>query len=260
MKTRRIKELVKRIQILVPLTIAIFVIWEVLLIITGVNPIILPRPSKIFLALADIIITGRLWGYLRTTIIEWMYGVALSAAVGLPIALLMGISDRAETVLEPYLSAFITLPTAPLLPLLIIWFGLGIHSLAMYVLIFTVFQLIWVVKSGVKDIRNYYVDIAKVFGCSRTQIISMVVLRASLPMIFEALRMSIARGLRGVIVGELLFITTGLGYILYSAGQAFRTDTIFAILFLLLILSIATSAGVGWIGNKLYPWRKGLTI
>jgi ABC-type nitrate/sulfonate/bicarbonate transport system permease component len=126
-------------------------------------------------------------------------------------------------------------------PLLIIWFGLGMEPRVIAVVLFAVFEIIVSTYAGVKNIDPILPEVARSFGAKKMQIFRRVVLMAALPYIFAGLRMGAARAVKGMVVAELLFAATGVGGAITDAANAYQTDKVMVFVIVITILGISFS-------------------
>jgi len=131
------------------------------------------------------------------------------------------------------------IPEAALVPLLIIWFGLGVTPRIIAVFLFAVFEITVSTYAGVRNVDSSLSEVARSFGASRLQLFRRVVLMAALPYIFAGLRMGAARAVKGMVVAELLFAATGIGGEIQKAANAYRTDKVMVYVIVITVMGIA---------------------
>ena len=141
--------------------------------------------------------------------------------------------------LNPIVSAGYVIPEAAIVPLLIIWFGLGMTPRIIAVVLFAVFEIIVSTYAGVKNIDPILLEVARSFGARSNQIFRQVVFMAALPYIFAGLRMGAARAVKGMVVAELLFSATGVGGAIKEAANGYRTDKVMVFVIVITVLGVA---------------------
>jgi ABC-type nitrate/sulfonate/bicarbonate transport system permease component len=202
----------------------------------------LAPPTSVFDAAVEVIENGELWHAVGQTTIGIVVGFAFAAVVGVAIGTLMGTSRAAATTLNPFVSAGYVVPEAAIVPLLIIWFGLGTTPRIVAVFLFAVFEITVSTYAGVRNVDSSLSEVARSFGANRRQVFRRVVLMAALPYIFAGLRMGAARAVKGMVVAELLFAATGIGGAIQEAANGYRTDKV---MFFVIVITVM---GIGFAG------------
>jgi ABC-type nitrate/sulfonate/bicarbonate transport system permease component len=222
----------------------------------GVDPIFLSYPSAILAAVPKMLQTGELARAFFASLSGLAVGLALSIVFGVLLGLLMGRYRAIDYLLDVQISALYSTPTVGLLPLLILWFGLG--SLAKIILIFLAafFPIIVNTHSGVRNIGRGLVEVAEVEGASELQILTKIIVPASLPFIMTGIRLAMGRAVVGMVVGEYFTSVEGLGGAIVTYGNSFATDKLFVILIVLALLGIALTESVRILERRAAPWKE----
>lgn len=221
--------------------VAFLVFWEVGSRLGFVSELFFSRPSAIVLAGIREVQDPRFWDDFRISATEFFVGYLLAVVMAVPLGLLAGWYPRLHALLDPWLNFMISLPRVALVPVLIIWFGLGIESKIAIVWIGAFFSIIIPTIQGVKTVDRRFLEVARSFGASEALLFRSVVAPATVPFIITGLRLGVGRALVGVVVGELFAATSGLGVMLSRASEAFQTDRL---LFGVLIFTAAGILGV----------------
>ncbi|HET6606190.1 MAG TPA: ABC transporter permease [Rhodopila sp.] len=222
--------------------------WRLLLVVVGlsvwqfasgrlIKSFWISSPSEIWRQLVDWVVTGDLWINLEVTLIETIVGFILGAIAGVLFGLALGLNRRLAAVLDPFIVAFYSLPKIALAPLFILWFGVGLTSkivLAMFVVFFLVFYNTY---AGTLAVESELVDVLRLMGASRGQIIRKVILPSALIWIFTGMKSSVPYALIGAVVGEMMASNRGLGYLIQAAAGQYDTGGVFAALFVLMIIA-----------------------
>lgn len=235
--------------------LAFLVAWELGSQAEIVSPLFFSRPTGILAAGFREVQVPRFWSDLRASGLEFAIGYALAIVAGVPLGLAAGWYRRLQYVLDPWLNFFNSLPRLALLPILLIWFGLGIESKIAVVFLGAFISILIPTIQGVRTVDRRYVDVARSFGASQRRLFTSVVAPSTVPFILTGLRLGVARALIGVVSGELYGATEGLGVMIARAGQAFRADRL---LFGVLIFTLAGIVGVELIGRverRFQRWR-----
>lgn len=230
--------LLSRTRVIQVSTLAIIiVIWQI--VGERVGSFILAPPTDVVSAAYESIVSGEVWSALSSSIYGIVIGFAIAAVIGVAVGVLMGVSKNAATSLNPIVSAGYVIPEAAIIPLLIIWFGLGVTPRIISVILFAVFEIIVSTFAGVKNIDPMLPDVARSFGARRSEIFRKVILMAALPYVFAGLRMGAARAVKGMIVAELLFAATGVGGAIQLAANGYRTDKVMVFVIIVTVLGVA---------------------
>jgi NitT/TauT family transport system permease protein len=200
--------------------------------------------------------SGELVSALLDSLSSLLVGFCLAIIVGITVGFFMGWYGPAGRTLNPFVSALYVVPTAALVPMFIIWFGLGFTARTVTVFLFCVFEILVSTYTGVRNVDRNLVDAARAFGASRWQLFSRVVSYASLPYIFAGLRMGISRAVKGMVVAELLFAVTGLGGLISNAANYYRTDKVFVGVLVLALLGVVLAGAVQILERRLVPWHR----
>jgi ABC-type nitrate/sulfonate/bicarbonate transport system permease component len=221
--------------------VALFLaVWQVVGMREG--DFFLAPPTSVVGAAADVVSSGEIWDAAGSTAVGIVVGFAIAAVVGVALGTLMGTYRPAAATLNPFVSAGYVIPEAAMVPLLIIWFGLGVTPRIIAVFLFAVFEITVSTYAGVRNVDSSLSEVARSFGASRVQLFRRVVLMAALPYIFAGLRMGAARAVKGMVVAELLFAATGIGGAIQDAANAYRTDKV------MVYVIVITIMGIGFAG------------
>jgi NitT/TauT family transport system permease protein len=205
-----------------------FTIWELIgNTFQLINPMFMSAPSLIFKAAVDLVSSGEIWNDLRISGIELLWGYTLSVAVGIPFGIMVGWYKRASYIFDPFINAMNATPRVALLPLVIIWLGIGVLSKVGIIFLGAVFPILINTRDGVKTTPYNLLTCARSFGASEWMLFKSVVLPSTLPFILTGLRLATGRALVGVMVGELYAATAGIGFMITVAGATFQTDKVF---------------------------------
>ncbi|HUF43005.1 MAG TPA: ABC transporter permease [Verrucomicrobiae bacterium] len=192
-----------------------------------INPMFMSAPSLIFKAAVQLFVSGEIWNDLRVSGIEFGWGYLLSIVVGVPFGIACGWYKKFAYICDPFVNAMNATPRVALLPLVIIWLGIGILSKVGIIFLGAVFPILINCRDGVKTTPYNLLTAARSFGASEWQIFKSVVLPSTLPFILTGLRLGVGRALIGVMVGELYAATAGIGFMITVAGATFQTDKVF---------------------------------
>jgi len=242
-----------------------FCIWELITRAGLVNPLFLPRASSMFHTLwvgltttapPGSVISGSILDHLLFTLRDLSIGLAIACAIGIPSGLLMGGNRYVETVLSPYVWAFSSLPRIALVPLFVLFLGFTMKMQVTIIVLSAVFPIIINSWAGVKTTEKSLLAAAKVFGANRRELYTKVVLPYTLPFIISGIQQGIGRGLVGVIIAEIFGGSEGLGYLIQRSADTFDSALMYAVLFVLVIISLSFIQFTRWLEAYIAPWRR----
>jgi len=241
--------------VLAALSIAVFfAIWQV--VSMNVPPIILPAPAKVIAAFVELTASGELVRATAQTIWPFAVGLVLAFVGGTVLGLLLGIFRPAARILDPYIFVFWSIPNIAWLPLFIAWFGVGQLTLIVFVFVSAFFPQLLTVEAGAKEADSFLVEVARSLGGTKREILHIVVLPSALPYIFAGLRIAVGRALVGIIVGQLLIVATGIGYMFQFYGETLSLAKYFAPLIVIAALAVLLNRGVNWAEHFFIPWKQ----
>jgi len=214
-----------------------------------------PTPWATLVGLAELLRSGALLQATATSLQSLALGFGAAIVLGVPLGLLMGTVRGFGRVARVYIDLLIALPTAALIPLVILSFGISIVSSAVIVFVFSAPFITMNAYGGVRDTRPRLVEMARVFGASWLQLFSRVVVPSALPMILAGLRLGLSRAFLGLIVAELLLSPFGLGKLIISSRSMFEHDKMFATVAWTLILSGVALAALSRLETRMLRWR-----
>ena len=204
-----------------------FLAWESMTRFNLVNPLFISSPTLVARAGYRLFADGEIWKDLRVSGTEFIIGYLLAAAVAIPLGLAVGWYKRLYYILGPFIDALNAVPRVALLPIIIIWAGIGIWSKIVVVFLGAVIPMLINTFSGVKTTEERFLKVARSFGASEFKIFWSIVFPGTVPFIFTGLKYASGRALLGVVVGELYAATAGIGFLITVAGATFQTDKVF---------------------------------
>lgn len=195
----------------------------------GNNMFLIAPPSEVVDALiVQLFVEQTLLWAVVSALQQAVAGYALAVVIGVPLGFLIGFWDPAKHVLNPIIDALYVTPMVALVPLIVIWFGLGLEPKIFLVFIFAIFIIVINTEAGVTETPEGLVNAAEVFGASNRQVYTQVHLRHSLPYILTGLRLGSGRAVRGMVVAELFISAAELGNYLVNSGGQFKIAKLFA--------------------------------
>jgi ABC-type nitrate/sulfonate/bicarbonate transport system permease component len=229
--------------------------WE--LIGHRVQHHLISYPSAIVKAAYEVAVTENvLLPALLATLKGLGIGYAIAVAIGVPMGIAMGRSHVVDVILDPYVTAFYAMPRIALVPLLILWAGIGFELRVTITTLLAVFPIIINTYQGVKSTSPDHLDVARCFNAKRLQVVRTVSVPSAVPYVLAGLRLGAGRALIGITVAEMVVGATGTGGLLIKYGKHLQIDRLFVPILELGLLSIAIQKLLRWAEDFITPWRK----
>lgn len=239
--------------------IAVFIfltIWELVgNVFQLINPMFMSAPSLIAGAAVQLFQSGEIWNDLRVSGIELFWGYLLSVLFAVPFGIMVGWYKRVSYIFDPFINAMNATPRVALLPLVIIWLGIGIMSKVGIIFLGAVFPILINTRDGVKTTPANLLTAARSFGASEWQIFKSVVLPSTVPFILTGLRLGVGRALVSVMVGELYAATAGIGFMITVAGATFQTDKVFVGVLIFALSGMFLMEALSSVERRFDKWR-----
>lgn len=232
---------------------AVLTVWQ---IVGGrVNPIFLSTPTKIASAFVATVASGELPSAVLLSLGVTAVGFVSAMIVGIPLGLLMGRFRTFEYLIDPYVNALYVVPRIALIPLIIIWAGLGVAAQLVVVFGTTVFPILLSTYAGVKNADRGLLETAYVFGANEAQLFLKVIIPGSVPFIMSGLRLGIGQAVIGMIVAQMFLGIEGMGFMLTNYGNQFATDYVFVVVLSLAGLGIVLTELVKIAERRFNYWK-----
>lgn len=223
---------------------------------TGVLPArILAAPSQIFATLGQMIASGEIVGNMLVSLQRVATGLAVSLTLGTTLALAAGLSRGGEVAVDSTMQMARTLPFLGLVPLFILWFGIGEFTKIALIAFATTFPMYLTLYSGIRSIDSKLIEAARLFGLSYPELVAHVILPGALPSFLVGLRYSLGVGWLSLVAVEQINATAGLGYLINNARDFMRTDVIVVCLIVYSLLGLGTDLLVRALERHALAWR-----
>lgn len=230
-------------------------IWEAAFRLHWVNPLFISAPSQVALAMKSVFASPDFRTDLAISATEFAIGYVMAIGVGVPMGLAIGRSKRLYYILSPFIHTLNTVPRITLLPIIIIWFGIGIWSKILVVFLGALIPILISTYAGVRTSEERFERVGRAFNASPRRIFRTIVLPGTVPYIFSGMKYGTGRALLGVIVGELYAATAGIGYFIASAGNAFQTDKMIVGLLVVIAAGLLAMEVLNRIEKRFDRWR-----
>jgi NitT/TauT family transport system permease protein len=222
---------------------ASLLVWVVLWEIVGRYDLVLLFPpfTEVVAALGDVTTSHSFAEAMRITITCYLAGLALAVVVGVALGFLMGLSRTADNLLNMWVNVFLSAPLSALVPVIMILFGMGEPTVIATVFMFAVWIIALDTRAGVQHVSPSLLEMARSFGASRVQTLRMIAM-AALPEILAGVRLGVIRGVKGVVIGQLLVSILGVGALFALYSQNFLMAHFWALILILFALALGASA------------------
>ncbi len=243
------------IVILISLTV-VFSVWQAVVELGLVKRSFLPAPTDIFGAAVRLTQTGVLWKHFSYSAFNFVVGFAVAALVGIPLGLIMGTNRRLAIAISPYILTINAAPRIAFISLLIIWFGLGIQSKIILIVLSAFFPIVINAWTGARVVDPVLLRAGRSYGAGGWRLFWRVIIPFSLPFIMAGLRQGVGRGIVGIVGSELFGTNIGIGYLIITSGFNFRIPDLFVGVLVLAFMGIIANELIEFAERKMAPWRR----
>ena len=233
-------------------TIGLFVIWEGAVRAFGIAQYVLPAPSVIFGAIVEF--WPAIWKNSLQTLYTTTVGFALAIVGGLALGLLVGWSRSIYAGIYPLMVGFNAIPKVAVVPILVIWFGIGTIPAVLTAFLISFFPIVVNVATGLATIEPETEDVLRALGAKKMDIMLKVGIPRSMPYFFGSLKVAITLAFVGSVVSETVAANSGLGFMMSAAQSQFNVPLVWAGLIMLAVEGIAMYAVMAWIDGRMTGW------
>lgn len=239
-------------------TLALFALWELAVRLTGVSHTILPAPTRVAEAIVQY--WSPIWKNSVQTLFTTSVGFLIAVVAGLALGLLVGWSKAIYAGLYPLMIGFNAIPKVALVPILVIWCGIGTVPAILTAFLISFFPIVVNVATGLATIEPETEDVLRALGAKKLDIMLKVGIPRSMPYFFGSLKIAITLAFVGSVVSETVASNTGLGQMMSQAQSQFNTPLVFAGLIMLAIEGIAMYALMAWVEKRSTRWAHRSTM
>ena len=229
---------------------------------TGILPASkLASPASIAHTAYTLVVTNSpTYGTLQESLLvsceRWAVGLAIGVTVGVLLAIVTGLSRIGEAVADPILQALRSVPLLGLIPLFIVWFGIGELPKVLFVVLSALFPMYINTFAGIRGVDSKLGELGHVLGLRRREIIRHIVLPGALPAALTGLQLSVVFSMLALVVGEQINATSGLGFMITQAEQFLDNSVIMVALIVYAILGLLANGAVRLLERKALAWRR----
>jgi NitT/TauT family transport system permease protein len=232
-----------------------FALWQGVASARIWSRLFLPGPADVVEAFGELIRDGELATDIAVSGQEFVIGYGLAALIGIPFGLLLGWYPRLRYVFDPFITFFYATPRIVLIPLFIIWLGIGVESKIAVIYLGAVFAILINTMAGVRSLDASLLRVARSFGAGDRHIFRTIALPGAVPFILTGLRLGTGHALIGVVVAEYVAAQHGLGRMMMIAGNTFQSSKVFAGLFLIAAAGLLLTYALQRLERHFDAWR-----
>jgi NitT/TauT family transport system permease protein len=233
--------------------VVFFGIWEYFG--RRMDPIFMAPPSAIFRAAIELIGIGALKKGMIQSLWPFSVGMVLTIVIGIAVGIAIAQWRTVEYILDPFINALYAVPRIALVPLIILWAGLGFAGKVTILVSVAVFPIIVNTYSGIRDVRGSMLEIGRAYGATEWQIFFKIILPAALPFIMAGVRLSIGLAIIGIVVAEFFTAISGLGGMIVEYANVFATAKLFVPIIVIALVGVVLTEIIMWIERRLSRWR-----
>jgi NitT/TauT family transport system permease protein len=233
--------------------VVFFGIWEYFG--RRMDPIFMAPPSAIFRAAIELIRSGALEKGMIQSLWPFSVGMVLTIVIGIAVGIAIAQWRIVEYILDPFINALYAVPRIALVPLIILWAGLGFAGKVTILVSVAVFPIIVNTYSGIRDVRGSMLEIGRAYGATEWQIFFKIILPAALPFIMAGVRLSVGLAIIGIIVAEFFTAISGLGGMIVEYANVFATAKLFVPIIVIALVGVVLTELIMWIERRLSRWR-----
>ncbi len=234
--------------------VVFLVIWQILG--RNIDPILLATPTAVAEAFADLITNGELLPAFLTAMGDLAVGYGAAIVVGITVGIFMGRSVTFERIINPYVNFFQATPLIALVPLVVIWFGVGFTARVVVTFVLAVWSIIINTATGVQQTPEALIDVGRIYKFNRRQTVMTIALPNAVPSIFAGLRIALGKALIGVIIAQMEISVVGLGGLVVDYGNAFKTSYLLAGIITASLVGVVAAVALELLRRLLFPWTQ----
>ncbi|KAA8998786.1 ABC transporter permease [Paenibacillus spiritus] len=238
------------------LPVALLAVWQTLGHYGLISDLLFPTPYTILQSFVSLAASGELWNNLKVSAIRAGLGFLLGGGLGLFFGVLVGLYRRPEKLLDPSLQMIRMVPSLAVVPLFILWFGIGEESKVLLIAKGAFFPVYINTFMGIRGADNKLFEVTRVLGFNRRRQITRLVLPAALPNVMLGVRLSLGLSWLGLVVAELIASTSGIGYMMSDARQFADTPVVFVGILVFAAAGLLTDTAARLLERRLLRWKE----
>ena len=236
--------------------VALLVLWQILSWLKVLDARFIPSPLTIFEGGIALIRTGELWTHLGASLWRLAGGFLLGTIPGIALGLVMGLSRYVRAALDPIVAATFPIPKIAILPLIMLYLGIGEASKIAIIAIAVIYLVLINTMVGVLTIERVYFDVAKSYNAPWRKLFTRVIIPGAAPMIFAGLRLSLGVSLIVIVSAEFVAAKAGIGYLIWSSWETLVIENMFVGIIVITVLGVVSTFLLKELERVLMPWRR----
>jgi NitT/TauT family transport system permease protein len=230
----------------------LFLVWEIACVTLEIPEFVLPRPSVVLRVMVEM--AGPIWFHASHTLFTTVIGFALAVVGGMLLGVFVGSSPLVYNGLYPVLIGFNSIPKVALVPVLVVWFGIGTVPAVLTAFLISFFPIAVNVATGLATLEPELEDVLRSLGAKRRDILLKVGLPRSLPYFFASLKVAITLAFVGSVISETIASNQGIGTLMVQASSSFRIPLVFAGLIVIAVMGIVMYAVFAAVERRMTGW------
>jgi sulfonate transport system permease protein len=230
-------------------------LWEAVVRLGVVAPNLLPPPSALVETLNELAQSGDIFRHILVSSLRVLAGFGIGAGLALLVGALVGLSRRAEALLDPTFQAIRAIPSLAWVPLLLLWLGIDEAPKITLIAIGAFFPVYLNFTAGIQNVDRKLVEVGGIYGLTGWQLVRRIFIPAALPNVFTGLRSGLSLAWMFLVAAELIAATRGLGYLLTDGRETGRADLVIVAIIVLALLGKLSDGLLRWLERRLLHWR-----
>jgi sulfonate transport system permease protein len=233
----------------------VLVLWEAAARLGLIAPQVLPAPSSVAETALDLARNGGLFVHLGVSLLRAVAGFLMGGTVGLALGILVGFSPLAQALFDRSIQMVRAIPFLAMLPLVIVWFGVGEVAKIFLVALAVLFPMYINTMLGIRQIDPKLMELAKVIGLDWTAIVRRIILPGAMPSILTGVRYALAHAWLALVIAETLATTKGIGFLAMDAREFLQTNVILLTMIIYAVIGVVADALVRLLETRLLAWH-----
>ncbi|NMM03821.1 ABC transporter permease subunit [Paraburkholderia sp. RP-4-7] len=235
--------------------VLILVLWQGAAHVGLISPQVLPAPSSVAATALDLARNGDLFVHLGVSLLRASAGFAIGGTIGLALGILVGFSPLAQALLDRSIQMVRAIPFLAMLPLVIVWFGVGEVAKIFLVALAVLFPIYINTMLGIRQIDPKLMELAKIIGLDRTAVVRRIILPGAMPSILTGVRYALAHAWLALVIAETLATTKGIGFLAMDAREFLQTNVILLTMIIYAIIGVVADALVRLLEAHFLSWH-----
>lgn len=237
---------------------AVIVVWHLAYVAGAINPILFSSPVKVVQTMWEALLDGTLLTHLGTSVGRWMLGFLIGGVLGLALGAVVGLSRFFERLLDPTAQMLRTVPIMGLVPLFIVWFGLGELPKIILIAFATFFQVYIQMYAGIRNIDRKLIEVGRMYELKQGEMLRRIIIPGAMPSLLQGVRLGLGMAWLALVIAELTGANSGVGYWMQMGREFMRIDIVLAALLIFAAVGKGVDSLVRLLERKLLSWRDNI--